>query len=1383
MRYKYLFSFILAGLAFFCLVPGALAQGPITRTISTSTDDAEQMNSSSYYSSSDLELTYDHGGGSQQTIGLRFTNITIPADATITNAYIQFTDEGANEAGSTGAITITVEGESSSDAVTFSSASNNITDRTRTNSSHTWQPEDWTGEAGQSNELHRTGNLSNIVQEIIGLGGWSSGNAIAFIITGEGPGVRTAYSYDGSATHAAVLYIEWSTATPATICTSTTITETIDSAAEIDALDIRYENSICVDGPIFDTSHYNSPPGSLYCRTSKADGEDPAPGIVYFLWPVTVISDTIDFEILFWQGKRGLIFSQEVYACAMYDDGDTACSTWDKGHDEWSTMRISRASWPTKTIVSVGAKVWFSEGSGEFFWLDRLVIHDGGCITPESPEARECDTVKNPDFVSGDDWKIIQELGQDLTPAVSESAVQIFKNTTIIQEIDSISETYEYYTVTVRAKAIDDNYNYRGLIVGVGSSYTQVRQYHVNDFVTLGTEFHNEGRLHLFSVITSTEYSWYTATVTGPLLGSEKWLLMSGGGLFGDDVLDHVLVDFICIEAGGAASVCIDPQLSEFTLNTGQNYGGGLFGDPKYGTAQGWRGVLYDDLAGGPASGDSYLATFGTIDAQNPAANVGLYATNSLLGFGVGDSMAVEYLDSVILAGVTVRVVYPADVDPDIKLWIDSGSGAGWVENQTISPNYDEIETAINAYHSIATVSLTPTGFISGPVKIGLSLEIAVSGWSFFEHIAFGFDQVDVSACFPGDPLTGADCVVLDPDLDEDNGLPSFFYWGGSYEGAESHANLTVGEVLFQNVTPARAGTYDLNMLASGYYDGGPSCGMTLEIKDYESTLILSALDIPCKIGLVQTYTMQIDLPLAPVEILLRQNSGSLSVDYFCLSLPGEPDCLNPNPIFRDGIFGYSGDFTIANGQAVIEPGASLAAFAVNYGDETAVYQLELISMPDNDPVDVRIIDAGTPSLETPGTIISSTTAITHIIGSEIFASGAGPVVWDWNTYSGDLAISQYCITQIMSGTTWYGGKDCATLVNADFTDEATGWTTNNITQVGGWVIFGTGGGSVGQEITALSPATQTITATLHWIAAGATSAADGVAVIDSDAGVFTVTKSFGASVAGDESFDVVSVAGDVDISISGPAGFQLDYACLLPGEYTKSGEGGSGGPVGANCAPPPKMILTGTLSAWLPSIWIWSGEASNLETISAYSAAWLRYIACLIEDLVLMLETKLDEMLLWLKILTLLQAIDTVASTITAVIDALDLLEQTIDDLVDTLTGPVATAAYIISVVALFLAALAALIALIIGLIALLWAIPSEFWTNFTDALNGNEAILLPFPTDENHPLYAVVYGVQVINQTIGATILFPITIVAISIGSIQILLWTLKRFFRVRL
>ena len=175
----------------------------ISRRVSTGNDDAEQYQSGGrmYLNSSDLELVKDGSKGNQY-VGIRFRNMTIPQDATITNAYIQFTVDEKNS----GSTSLTIKGHDTNNAGGFTTTKYNISDRTTTSASVNWNPAPWTS-VGAAGADQRTPNLATVVQEIVNRSGWSSGNSIVMIITGAGE--RTAESYNGSSSKAPKLVVTY----------------------------------------------------------------------------------------------------------------------------------------------------------------------------------------------------------------------------------------------------------------------------------------------------------------------------------------------------------------------------------------------------------------------------------------------------------------------------------------------------------------------------------------------------------------------------------------------------------------------------------------------------------------------------------------------------------------------------------------------------------------------------------------------------------------------------------------------------------------------------------------------------------------------------------------------------------------------------------------------------------------------------------------------------------------------------------------------------------------------------------------------------------------------------------------------------------------------
>lgn len=173
----------------------------LSRQVATGNDDAEEKNGTMSLTSTDLELIRE---SADQTVGVRFTNLQIPAGATINSASIQFTtDETTSESTS-----LTIYGEDTGNASGFSSSSNNISTRPVTAAFANWNPPAWNS-VGESGSAQRTTDLSSIVQEIVGRGDWNSGNAMVFIFTGSGR--RTAESYNGSTSGAPTLTVSYAT--------------------------------------------------------------------------------------------------------------------------------------------------------------------------------------------------------------------------------------------------------------------------------------------------------------------------------------------------------------------------------------------------------------------------------------------------------------------------------------------------------------------------------------------------------------------------------------------------------------------------------------------------------------------------------------------------------------------------------------------------------------------------------------------------------------------------------------------------------------------------------------------------------------------------------------------------------------------------------------------------------------------------------------------------------------------------------------------------------------------------------------------------------------------------------------------------------------------
>src|SRR5512143_3779969 len=181
--------------------------GPRHREIrvSVSADDAEEFTSDGtvVLDSPDLDLTFG------QVVGLRFRDVGVPTGADILHARVQFTASEADFE----VLSFKIVGEDTDNAAAFSTVAHNLTTRTPTGSSVTWNPVGWNAD---SNQL--TDDLETILEPIVNRVGWSPGNALVLLFSATGGnGARRAYSQDGQPQSAPLLIIDYADPASATV--------------------------------------------------------------------------------------------------------------------------------------------------------------------------------------------------------------------------------------------------------------------------------------------------------------------------------------------------------------------------------------------------------------------------------------------------------------------------------------------------------------------------------------------------------------------------------------------------------------------------------------------------------------------------------------------------------------------------------------------------------------------------------------------------------------------------------------------------------------------------------------------------------------------------------------------------------------------------------------------------------------------------------------------------------------------------------------------------------------------------------------------------------------------------------------------------------------
>ncbi|MBL7931131.1 MAG: hypothetical protein JNL60_04495, partial [Bacteroidia bacterium] len=172
------------------------AQAPLNIKIASAMDDHQERISGAnpqsgtvgdmYVGATTLNLGNFTSSSDPTLIGLRFTNVTIPKQATnIQSAYIQFTVKGTSK--NFDPCVLTIQAENSVNAAAFTDNSMSLSSRTMGSGSIAWTVggTSW-GTVGSAGTDQQTPNLKTLIQPIIFNNSWVSGNAIAFFIKGSG---------------------------------------------------------------------------------------------------------------------------------------------------------------------------------------------------------------------------------------------------------------------------------------------------------------------------------------------------------------------------------------------------------------------------------------------------------------------------------------------------------------------------------------------------------------------------------------------------------------------------------------------------------------------------------------------------------------------------------------------------------------------------------------------------------------------------------------------------------------------------------------------------------------------------------------------------------------------------------------------------------------------------------------------------------------------------------------------------------------------------------------------------------------------------------------------------------------------------------------------
>lgn len=162
--------------------------------VSSSSADAHEK------SNGDMDVDSDDLKFVDRTVGIKYSNVTIPNGATITSAYVRLRAKDEEDNSSS----VYIYGEDVNSSANFTTADDNISDRTKTSARETWDMPDF-----DEDEYYNTPDISDVIQEIVDRSGWASGNDLGLIFVKKSGEDRKVFSYDGSSSSAPELFVTY----------------------------------------------------------------------------------------------------------------------------------------------------------------------------------------------------------------------------------------------------------------------------------------------------------------------------------------------------------------------------------------------------------------------------------------------------------------------------------------------------------------------------------------------------------------------------------------------------------------------------------------------------------------------------------------------------------------------------------------------------------------------------------------------------------------------------------------------------------------------------------------------------------------------------------------------------------------------------------------------------------------------------------------------------------------------------------------------------------------------------------------------------------------------------------------------------------------------
>ncbi len=189
--------------------------GTLDLTVNLGSDDAQQIGTA-------MTLTGTTIGGSLDATtdwaGMRWSNVDIPAGATITAAYLSVVPSSTLE----DEPLVTVFFENADNPGTFTTGASNISGRTRT-TGVAWSSTDL---AATGTSYHNSPSLVSDLQTVVSRGGWAAGNALVVLIQGGATTTRdlTIEAFENTGNNPPKLHVDYTVPTAFELRASANVT-------------------------------------------------------------------------------------------------------------------------------------------------------------------------------------------------------------------------------------------------------------------------------------------------------------------------------------------------------------------------------------------------------------------------------------------------------------------------------------------------------------------------------------------------------------------------------------------------------------------------------------------------------------------------------------------------------------------------------------------------------------------------------------------------------------------------------------------------------------------------------------------------------------------------------------------------------------------------------------------------------------------------------------------------------------------------------------------------------------------------------------------------------------------------------------------------------